>query len=189
MSENPLDDLLRQVRACTRCTDLPEGPRPVLQVDARARILIAGQAPGPFDDPSGERLRDWLGLDRASVYDPARVALLPRGFCYPGTGPHGDLPPRPLCASTWRALLLDGLRQVRLTVLLGQHALAWHWPDAPRALADAVRLSHATVVGGGSPLMALPHPSPRNNRWLAQHPWFAAEVLPTLRQRVAQAVA
>ncbi len=192
-----LDALLQQVRACTRCTDLPAGPRPVLQADVRARILIAGQAPGrrvhasgiPFDDPSGERLRDWLGLDRETFYDPARVALLPMGFCYPGTGPHGDLPPRPLCASTWRALLLDGLRQVRLTVLLGQHALAWHWPDAPRALADAVRLSHATVVGGGLPLLALPHPSPRNNRWLAQHPWFAAEVLPTLRQRVAQAVA
>ncbi len=196
MSENPLDDLLRQVRACTRCTDLPEGPRPVLQVNARARILIAGQAPGrrvhasgiPFDDPSGERLRDWLGIHRDTFYDATRVALLPMGFCYPGTGPHGDLPPRPLCASSWRQPLLDQLGDIRLTLLLGQHALAWHWPDAPGSLADAVRASHQRLLAGGPPLLALPHPSPRNNRWLAQHPWFAAEVLPTLRQRVTTAL-
>lgn len=197
MTAASLEQLLVQVRACTLCADLPEGPRPVLQADPRARILIAGQAPGrrvhasgiPFDDPSGERLRDWLGIDRDTFYDPARVALLPMGFCYPGTGPHGDLPPRPLCAASWRRTLLSELRSIRLTLVLGQHALAWHWPQAPGLLADAVRQSHASLGSGGDPLMVLPHPSPRNNRWLAQHPWFAAEVLPTLRQRVARAVA
>jgi uracil-DNA glycosylase len=121
--------LVAEVRRCTLCSDhLPLGPRPVLQVDPRASILIAGQAPGskvhasgvPFEDASGERLRSWLGIDSATFYDASHVAILPMGFCFPGTGASGDLPPRPECAATWRARLLGVLANVRLTLLVGQ---------------------------------------------------------------------
>ncbi|MBS0507956.1 MAG: uracil-DNA glycosylase family protein, partial [Proteobacteria bacterium] len=133
-----LPALLRRVRACTICAaHLPLGPRPVLQAGRSARILIAGQAPGrkvhasgiPFDDASGQRLRDWLGLTPEQFYDPARVAILPMGFCYPGKGASGDAPPRPECAPAWRAQLLAQLPQLAFTVVLGQYALAWHMPD------------------------------------------------------------
>lgn len=186
--------LLEEVRACRLCAaDLPSGPRPVLQWQPEARLLIAGQAPGrrvhasgvPFDDPSGERLRDWLGIDREVFYDPRQVAILPMGFCYPGTGPSGDLPPRPECAQTWRASLLQGLPQLRLRLLIGQYALAWHLPQAKGSLTQIVR--DWQQYGPG--LLPLPHPSPRNNRWLKQNPWFAEELLPVLRQRVAAALA
>lgn len=185
--------LLEEVRACRHCASaLPQPPRPVLQLDPRARILIAGQAPGrrvqasglPFDDPSGDRLRDWLGLERDAFYDPARVAILPMGFCYPGSGRNGDLPPRPECAPLWRARLLASLQSLRLTLVIGSHALDWHLPDHPRTLTDTVRRwrDHPPQ------LMPLPHPSPRNNIWLKKNPWFDRELLPVLRQRVAQAL-
>jgi uracil-DNA glycosylase len=143
--------LLTQVRACTLCAaHLPLGPRPVLQAHTQARLLIAGQAPGrkvhdtglPFNDASGDRLRQWLGLSREVFYDAQQVAIVPMGFCFPGTGPSGDLPPRPECAPAWRST----------------------WPHT----------------------IALPHPSPRNNRWLKQNPWFEEELLPVLRERVRE---
>ncbi len=190
-----LDALLRRVRACTLCAaHLPLGPRPVLQAAASARILIAGQAPGrkvhasgiPFDDASGERLRDWLGLPREVFYDPRHVAILPMGFCYPGRGASGDAPPRPECAPAWRAPLLARLPQIRLTVVLGQYALAWHLPQyRGQSLTEAVRRG----CDADAAVIALPHPSPRNNGWLKHHPWFEAELLPQARARVAAALA
>lgn len=191
----PLGDLLQRVRQCTLCAPvLPLGPRPVLQAGTGARILIASQAPGrkvhtsgvPFDDASGERLRDWLQLPREVFYDPERVAIVPMGFCYPGKGASGDAPPRPECAPTWRAPLLALLPHITLTVAVGQYAIGWHLPASRgRPLAETVRASGAP----GSPVIALPHPSPRNNGWLKHNPWFEAEWLPGVRQRVAAALA
>ncbi len=185
---------LADVRACTVCAaHLPLGPRPVLQFDAAARILVAGQAPGrkvhasgvPFDDASGARLRAWMGLSDAVFHDPARVAILPMGFCYPGTGPAGDLPPRPECATTWRAGLLARLRDLQLTLVIGQYAMRYHLPDAGATLTDVVRAwrTHWPAV------LPLPHPSPRNNPWLKRNPWFEHEVVPALQERVAQVLA
>lgn len=185
-----LDALLAQVRACTLCRDLPLGPKPLLQAAAGARMLIAGQAPGrrahasgiPFDDVSGERLRAWLGLTRAQFYDASRVAIIPMGLCFPGTGKSGDLPPRPECAPAWRTPLLEALPQIELTVVLGRYALAWHYPQQARTtLADAV----AAWLEAPGPVVPLPHPSPRNMAWLKRHPWFEAKLLPLLRERVA----
>ncbi|WP_207226498.1 uracil-DNA glycosylase family protein [Corticibacter populi] len=186
-----LPQLLRQVRACRHCAaSLPLPPRPIVQAGARARILIAGQAPGrithergiPFDDASGERLRRWLGVDRASFYDPDCFAILPMGFCYPGRGAHGDLPPRPECAPLWRQPLLDALPRIETTLLLGQYALAWHLPaQRGQRLTDTVR-NWRTLWPAYVPL---PHPSPRNQLWLRRNPWFEAELLPALRARVA----
>lgn len=181
--------LLEAVRACTACAaHLPLGPRPVLQWHPAARLLVAAQAPGrrvhatgvPFDDASGARLRDWLGLAPEVFYDPTQVAILPMGFCYPGAAAQGDRPPRPECARLWRARLLQGLPQLGLTLVMGRHALAWHLPDAPN-LTDAVR----DWQRFGPHCMPLPHPSPTNNRWLARNRWFEAEVVPLLRARVA----
>lgn len=185
--------LLDEVRACRVCEDvLPLGPRPVLQLHPRARILIAAQAPGrkvhasgiPFSDASGERLRRWLGLGASTFYDPHCVAILPMGFCYPGTGPSGDLPPRPECAARWHARLLRELPDLQLKVVIGRYALAHHLPGAGPSLTELVRRPPA-----GRPMTAvLPHPSPRNNRWLKQHPWFEAEQVPRLQALVQQAL-
>ena len=186
-------ELIARVRACRLCEhELPLGARPVIQVHPDARILIAGQAPGrkvhetgiPFNDPSGTRLREWLGIERECFYDPHTVALLPMGFCYPGTGKNGDLPPRPECAATWRQPLLDQLPQLELTLLVGQYAQAWHL-GGPRVVVTArVREWRAYWPD----IVPLPHPSPRNNRWLAQNPWFESELLPALRIRVREIV-
>lgn len=187
--------LLKQIRACQACAaELPLGPRPVLQFAPEARLLVASQAPGrkvhetgiPFNDASGERLRDWLGIDRQVFYDPEQVAILPMAFCFPGTGKSGDLPPPPRCAELWRAELLKRLSHLQLTLLIGQYALAWHLPELKgQPLTTVVRDWESrwphTVV--------LPHPSPRNNRWLKQNPWFAEEILPRLRARVQEALA
>lgn len=183
--------ILREVRACTACADLPLGPNPILQLDPRARILIAGQAPGvrahnagiPFDDPSGDRLRDWMGVDREMFYDASRIAILPMGLCYPGTGKGGDLPPRPLCAETWREKLLAQLPNVELTLVIGAYALDWHLPDA--SCGNVTNLVQDWRNHWPTRL-PLPHPSPRNNRWLKTNPWFEADVLPHLKQRIAQ---
>jgi uracil-DNA glycosylase len=173
--------LLREVRACQLCADsLPLGPRPVLQVHSSARILIAGQAPGrkvhesgvPFQDASGERLRSWLGMTPEVFYDERKIALLPMGFCFPGTGQAGDLPPRPECENAWRSKLPKHLQSLRLTLVIGQYAQMHHLPDAGSSVTEVVhswRKHWPSVV-------PLPHPSPRNNRWLIQNPWFAAEL-------------
>ena len=181
--------LLKEVRACTICAkQLPLGARPILQLSAKARILIAGQAPGrkvhesgiPFDDASGDRLRDWMGIERDAFYDDQQVAILPMGFCFPGTGKSGDLPPRPGCAPQWRELLLQQLHTVELTLVIGVYAIAWHLNADAGSLTEVVRdwKVHWPQV------LPLPHPSPRNNIWLAKNPWFGREVLPELRARV-----
>ncbi len=192
---NGLAQLLLEVRACTACAaQLPHAPRPVLQAHPAARLLVAAQAPGrrvhetgiPFNDVSGERLRQWLGLSREVFYDARQVALVPMAFCFPGTGRGGDLPPPPACAQRWRQPLLDALPRVQLTLVIGRHALAWHGPQAARSrLAEVVRDSGRRWPD----LIVLPHPSPRNNRWLARHPWFEAEILPPLRERVRRVLA
>lgn len=184
-----LTALLRDVRACRLCeASLEHGVRPIVQVHRDARILIAGQAPGrrvhesgvPFDDPSGERLRAWMGVDRGTFYDPRQIAILPMGFCYPGTGTSGDLPPRPECAPAWREALLDRMPNVKLTLVIGRYAMDWHLGRSAGSLTDTVQSwkEHRPAR------LPLPHPSPRNNIWLKKNPWFEAEVLPYLRGRV-----
>ena len=166
-----LDDLLADIRACTLCADiLPEGPRPVVQAHRAARILVVGQAPGirvhetgiPFNDPSGDRLRDWMGIDRDTFYDPAKVALVPMGFCFPGSARYGDMPPPPICAETWREKLLAQLPNIQLTLVMGQHAHKWHLPKKHKTLTENVRAWRSY----GDSLIPMPHPSPRNNIWL-----------------------
>ena len=186
-----LKSLLSEVARCQICTaDLPLGPNPVLQCSKSAKILIAGQAPGsrvhasgvPFDDASGERLRDWMGISRDVFYDATRNAILPMGFCYPGTGKSGDLPPRPECAPRWREALLAQLPQIELTLVMGQYAQRYHLQSGSRSLTELVRDWHDYWPA----VLPLPHPSPRNNRWLSQNPWFAAELLPQLKTRINQ---
>jgi uracil-DNA glycosylase len=188
---NKLPSLLANVRACTLCAaHLPLGPRPVVQMHSSARILIAGQAPGrkvhetgvPFNDASGERLRDWLGMSREVFYDAKQVAILPMGFCFPGTGKSGDLPPRPECAPAWRAPLLSSLKNLQLTLVVGQYAQAYHLPQAGANLTDTV----LAWRDHWPDTVPLPHPSPRNNLWLKRNPWFEIELLPALRIRVGQ---
>jgi uracil-DNA glycosylase len=185
--------LLRDIRACRICADhLPHGPRPVLRARASSRILIAGQAPGtrvhesgvPFTDPSGDRLRDWLGVDEKTFYDEARIAIVPMGFCFPGLDDKGgDLPPRKECAPAWRDKLMAGLGRVELTLLVGTYAQAWHLKDARRkTLTETV----AAWRDYGPKIIPLPHPSWRNNAWVKKNPWFEAELLPHLRRRVAR---
>jgi uracil-DNA glycosylase len=184
------NEISARARACRLCAaDLPLGPRPVFQIDPAARILIAGQAPGrrvhetgvPFDDPSGERLRAWMGLDAATFYDPRRIAILPMGFCYPGTAKSGDLPPRPECAVEWRTKLLDLMPAVELTLLIGQYAIDWRLKTGrSETLTQTVQKWKQFWPA----LLPLPHPSPRNNIWLKKNPWFDAEILPTLRRQV-----
>jgi len=184
-----LTELLAEVRACRICADsLPLGPRPVVQADSSARILIVGQAPGlkvhetgiPFNDPSGDRLRDWLGMSRNVFYDPEKVAILPMGFCYPGRGKSGDNPPRPECAPAWRQKLLDLLPNIELTLLVGRYAQEWHLGKGPN-LTERVRRWREVWPQQ----VPMPHPSPRNNLWLRRNPWFEQELLPPLRERVA----
>jgi len=183
--------LLRDVRRCTICSEhLPLGARPILQLDPHARILVAGQAPGrkvhesgvPFADASGDRLREWLGLSPEVFYDPRRVAILPMGFCFPGTGKAGDLPPRSECAPQWRDGLLRHLKNLKLTLVIGQYAQLYHLPDAGVSVTSTVKSwrKHWPRV------VPLPHPSPRNNIWLKRNPWFEKQLLPRLRTRVAQ---
>ncbi len=190
-----LQRLLDDVRACTICAEhLTAGVRPVVQVDARACILIAGQAPGrkvhesgiPFDDASGERLREWMGITREVFYDPAVVALLPMGFCYPGTGKSGDLPPRQECAPQWRQKLLAAMPQIELTLVIGQYAQDWHLPDAK---ATNLTMTVKAWRDHWPAVVPLPHPSPRNNIWLKANPWFAVDVVPVLQKRIRKIIA
>ncbi len=185
-----LESLLEAVRGCVRCAaNLPLGPRPVLQCHGSAKILIAGQAPGrrvhesgvPFQDASGDRLRSWLGITTETFYDARKIAILPMGFCFPGTGPAGDLPPRPECAPAWRAELLQHLSQLKLTLVIGQYAQAQHMPNAGASVTDVVASWREHWPG----VIPLPHPSPRNHRWLVRNPWFAQELLPALKTQVA----
>ncbi|NKB70441.1 MAG: uracil-DNA glycosylase family protein [Candidatus Latescibacteria bacterium] len=186
-----ISSLLAEVRACTLCAaHLPLGPRPVLQFDPKARILIAGQAPGskvhdsgvPFNDASGQRLRQWLGVTPEVFYNPEQIAIVPMAFCFPGTGRSGDLAPRPECAPAWRQQLLEHLPRLETTLVLGRYAQAYHFGAVRSSLTELVK-SWRSYWPHRVPL---PHPSPRNNLWLRRNPWFENEVLPSLRQRVSE---
>jgi uracil-DNA glycosylase len=186
-----LEALLAEIGACQACAGaLPHPPRPIVRVDARAKLLIAGQAPGrlvhetglPWNDPSGDRLRDWMGVDRDWFYAPDNIAVAAMGFCFPGTVNGADLPPRPECAPLWRARLLSHLPNIRLTLVIGMYAARWHLPKARRkvSLTDTI----ATWREDAENVMVLPHPSWRNSAWLKRNPWFEAELVPLLRSRV-----
>jgi uracil-DNA glycosylase len=185
-----LAKLVKEIRSCTLCSQhLPLGPRPIIQVSTSASILIVGQAPGsrvhetgvPFDDPSGDRLRDWLGIDKHVFYDEKKIAIVPMGFCFPGTGKSGDLPPRPECAQTWRKKLLEQLPNIKLTIVVGQYAQAWHLGGKSKGSLTETVQAWSTYWPSAIPM---PHPSPRNNIWLKKNPWFGQEVLPELQKKV-----
>ncbi len=185
--------LIDQVRHCTLCAEhLPHGVRPVLQINSKAKILIAGQAPGrkvhesgiPFDDASGDRLREWMGISKETFYDDEQIAILPMGFCYPGTGKSGDLPPRPECALAWREKLLQQLPNLELVLAIGQYAQAYHLPKKKKTLTETVQCWQTYLEKSHPAVLPLPHPSPRNNIWLKRNPWFVDEVLPILKQRI-----
>ncbi len=188
MTDDTLATLLAQIRACRACA-LPHGPRPMVQAGRGARILIIGQAPGSavhasgiaWDDRSGDRLRQWTGLDEATFYDPSKVAQMPTGFCYPGKGTSADLPPRPECAPLWHDRLRAELPNIRLTLLVGHHAQTRYLRAKPKqTMTQAVQAFEDAPQG----LFPLPHPSWRSAGWMRKNPWFEAEVLPVLREQV-----
>jgi uracil-DNA glycosylase len=204
-----LEALLAKIASCRICRDAPLGgpanalphePRPVCVASSRAPILIAGQAPGtrvhqsgrPFTDPSGDRLRDWLGVDEAQFYDPDNFAIVPMGFCFPGQDAKGgDLPPRRECAPAWRARVMKQMPQLKLILVIGQYAHAWHLGDLrQKSLTETVR-NWKTIMarsGPGCVVLPLPHPSWRNSGWIRKNPWFEAELLPELKRIVKREV-
>ncbi len=195
-----IDTLTAEIASCTTCaarfaaTETGHSPRPVAWLSGTAPILIAGQAPGarvhasgvPFDDPSGDRLRDWLGIDRDTFYDRRKLAILPMAFCFPGYRKGADLPPPPICAKQWRARALTTMPQIKLTLLIGGYAQKWHLPDQKKTSVSALV---ANWQAGIPDVLPLPHPSWRNTGWLKKNPWFESDVLPWLRARVATLVA
>ncbi len=195
LSAAKVEALLAEIRACAVCgSALKAGPRPVVQFSGTSRLLIIGQAPGarvhasgvPWQDDSGNRLREWTGIGERDFYDPAKVALMPMGFCYPGTGASGDLPPRPECAPLWHERVLGALGEVRLTMLVGSHAQARYLERQGRklTLTEAVRNFEAY----GPSFFPLPHPSWRSGMWMRRNPWFETDVLPALRPIVRKAL-
>ncbi len=185
---------LAEVRNCTLCeAQLPLGPRPVLIANPRARLLIIGQAPGtrvhktgiPWNDPSGDRLRQWLGLSREQFYDERRVAIVPMGLCYPGRGKSGDLPPRPECAPQWHPRIFSALPNIQLTLLIGQYAQRYYLDRRHKNLTERVKAWREY----GPERIPLVHPSPRNRHWLQTNPWFELELVPHLQQRVGELLA
>ena len=190
---NSVFDELSNCRLCAErfaVTKTQHEPRPVFRGDPSACILIAGQAPGarvhqsglPFTDPSGDRLRDWMGVTEAEFYDPARISILPMAFCFPGYNEKGaDLPPPPICARTWRTRVMTAFPNIRLTLVIGQYAQKWHLPRF-RNVTDTVRGWKAR----GSDVFPLPHPSWRNTAWLKKNPWFEIDLLPELRRRIQE---
>ncbi|MGQ4660216.1 uracil-DNA glycosylase family protein [Lysobacter sp. F6437] len=187
-----LDHLLHDIRACRLCeAHLSHGPRPVVRAGAGARLMIVGQAPGakvhasgvPWDDASGRRLREWLGIDADTFYDESRVAIVPMGFCYPGKAGSGDAPPRPECRATWHPRLLPLLPNVELTLLIGQYAQAYFLGTRRKGSLTTTMRAWREYLPSQLPL---PHPSPRNVAWFKANPWFEGEVLPTLRERMGE---
>ena len=169
---------------------LPMGPNPVFRINPKAKILVAGQAPGirvhntgiPFNDPSGVRLREWMGIDDETFYNEEKVAIIPMAFCYPGTGERGDLPPRKECADTWRGELISYLPDLQLTLAIGMYAINWHLKGIKKkTLTETVRAWETYLPKG---VLPLPHPSPRNNIWLKRNPWFEKEVVSELRSGI-----
>lgn len=189
-SARSLAGLHTEIAHCTVCAkDLPLGPRPVFRVSPTARILVIGQAPGrlvhasgvPWDDPSGKRLRQWMQVEDGVFYDSVQVGIMPMGFCYPGTGKSGDLPPRPECAPLWHEVLLAKMPAIELTLLIGQYAQNYYLQDrCKKTLTETVQ----TWREYAPTHLPLPHPSPRNNLWLKRNPWFEREVVPHLQDRI-----
>ena len=185
-----LKQLLKDIESCEICKkDLPLGPRPVLRAHSNSKILIAGQAPGtrvhktgiPFNDPSGDRLRDWMGVDHETFYDQTKFAIIPMGFCYPGKGKSGDLPPRTECAKEWRERLLGKLNKIELTLVIGKYAIDWHINDKQKKnLTKTVQAWREYWPE----ILPLPHPSPRNNLWLRKNPWFEKDIVGLMRERI-----
>jgi uracil-DNA glycosylase len=185
-----LRSLIKEARACRVCAPhLPLGPKPVFLVGAGAHLMIVGQAPGrrvhqtgiPWNDPSGDLLRAWLRMDLAQFYDTRRIAILPTGLCYPGSGKRGDLPPRPECAPLWHPRFRAALPGIRLTLLVGMHAQAYYLGKRrKKTMAQTVRAFRDYLPE----FFPLPHPSPRNRLWMRKHPWFVKEVVPALQRRV-----
>ena len=187
-----LSSTIKEARNCILCrAHLPFPPKPVLRAHPGARILLIGQAPGlrvqesgvPWQDPSGDRLREWMGVDLRTFYDERSVAIIPMGFCYPGRGKSGDLPPRPECAPTWHPPLIAALPRIRLTVLIGQYAIGRYLAQSKKgSLTETVQAFREYEPT----YLPLVHPSPRNKLWLKKNPWFEATVVPYLRRRVAE---
>lgn len=186
-----LNRLLSEVRACRLCEPhLPLGANPIIQASPSAKLLIIGQAPGtkvhhssvPWNDPSGDRLREWLQLDKSTFYDPSKIAIMPMGLCYPGKGSSGDLPPRKECAPQWHQPVLDQLPNVTMTLLIGQYAQNYYLKDKPKTLTETVQQWQRWAPR----YLPLPHPSPRNTLWLKKNPWFEQEVVPFIRGYVHQ---
>jgi uracil-DNA glycosylase len=184
--------ILKEIRACSLCNDvLPFSPRPIIQMSHQSQLLLVGQAPGiaahesgkPWNDASGIRLREWLNLSEEYFYDPRHVAIVPMGFCYPGKGKSGDLPPRPECRARWMDTVLTELHEIKFTILIGSHA-AKYFCDTK---------DFATLINefsfNNSSMIVLPHPSPRNNIWLAKNQWFEKKCLPAIRKKVFLALA
>jgi uracil-DNA glycosylase len=189
-----LDRLLQEVRACRLCErHLPLGPKPILRASRSAKLLIVGQAPGrrvhnsgiPWNDPSGDRLREWMQIGRDAFYDERRIAIIPTALCYPGTGPGGDLPPRPECAPLWHPRLVTSLPRLQIALLVGSYAQAYYLGAGRKASLTATVRSWRDYLPH---FLVLPHPSPRNQMWLRRNSWFAEEVLPFLRLVVKRVV-
>lgn len=187
-----MDSLLKKIKKCKICENhLPLEPRPVLQFSKTSRIMIIGQAPGtkahksetPWNDPSGDRLREWLGIDRETFYDVSKIAIVPMGFCYPGRGKSGDNPPRPECSEKWMGPILKHLTEVRLKIVIGSYATQYFLKSGS-GLVERLR----DYKQGSDGIILLPHPSPRNNLLLRRHPWIEGEMIPVVREQVARAL-
>ena len=201
MTEMPLHDLAKRIKACTHCaerfaaTKTEHSPNPIFQLSTKARLCIAGQAPGlrahdsgrPFTDPSGIRLREWMGIEEEIFYDSDRLAIVPMAFCFPGyNAKNHDLPPPTDCAKLWRHQLFDAMPNIELIVIVGKSALAWHLPAyRKKSLSECVA---SGIIDGPPPVLPLPHPSWRNSGWLKGNPWFETDILPVLRSEVSRLV-
>ena len=189
-----LSALIDEIRQCSVCEQhLPLGPRPILRAEKTARIMVIGQAPSsrvhntgiPWNDPSGKRLRQWMNVSDELFYDASKIAIVPMGFCYPGTGKSGDLPPRPECAPLWHAKLFAELPDLQLTLLIGQYAQRYYLKNKMESTLTKTVQNHHQY---GPEILPLPHPSPRNQAWLKNNPWFETEIIPLLQERVVDAL-
>lgn len=189
-----MEKLLLEIKNCTVCKEfLPYFPNPVVRANQNAKILIIGQAPGlkvqntgiPWNDASGDNLRKWLGLDRRTFYDETKIALVPMGFCFPGTGKNGDLPPRPECAPLWHQKLIEYMPNICLTLLIGQYAQKYYLKQKAKATLTTTVKNFEDYLPHYLPL---PHPSPRNNIWQRKNPWFNEEIIPVIKQKVQELI-
>lgn len=189
-----MEDLVNSIRQCNICSkNLPLGPRPVFTAHPEAKIILIGQAPGtavhksgiPWDDPSGNRLREWLGVDKSTFYNPRNFALVPMGFCYPGKGKSGDLPPREECAPQWHNLLFEQMPQAKLKILIGSYAQKYYLQERNAETLTQTVKNFANYLPD---FLVLPHPSPRNNLWLRKNPWFEKTCLPVIQQYLASSL-